>query len=331
MKSLFFISFLLLGCGTKKAATIPIIDNNPLQTQINRITPLLNWCDGQTCGSGNNHIDGRVDCGVGDGAFTSGFISIVGSFENKQETFSALSNSFGVSGAPFRAPSYVDKDPSDQFSRDQLLGFLEATITGLPRENGIDKIMDYYNRTGSLCSNPSDNKCELTPKMKVLIKRVQGESITELDKLIEAASLKIESATVPSGYQIDLVMRYIFAITKMNALTTTMASAAKTIYNRAPNNLWWKTVYLVTNNGSSQDFKNVSDKLAVCMERWIGPGKNWAWQEEYEDCPISAYGSEYVALGHFLLSESKVASIVEDDSEAINNLVGDKGGTSILN
>jgi hypothetical protein len=307
MKNLLIVFLLLFSCSKKKDAIVPVMASEELQAEIDRITPLLLWCDGQATGSGPNNIDGRPNCDVGDAAAESGFLTLVGNFQQEQGIFNAMKLSFASDDRPYRAPSYVGKDGSNTFSRDQLLGFIQATIAGLPVQDGLERIMNYHDKTGAMC--PDSQACWITPGLKVIVKYAMGKSVNAAEKLVESSETLIEAQTVPMNYRADLVMKRIYTIVKLGKLTTTHAKAAKTVYEKAPNNIWFKTVYGITNNGSQELFEEAAKSLLDCMRQWNKPGTDWTYSKGNVACftgEVGVYGHELVAVAHLLLNVQPV-------------------------
>jgi hypothetical protein len=320
MKIIVIILVILAACSKRSMPTLPQVENQQLIEQINRVTPLLYWCDGQASGSGSNNVDHRLHCDVGDGAAESGFLTLVGAFDKEQEIFNSLKLSFNSEDRPFRAPSYVDKDTVNTFSRDQLLGFMQATVAGLPKEY-LKKILDYNSKTGAMC--PESQACLITPGLKIISKYILRENVTDIEKITEAAEVKIESITVPMNYRADLVMKRIFLMAKLDKLNTTHAKAAKLIYDRAPLNLWFKTVYGITNNQPKEFFNSIANSLTECLAQWTEPGTDWTFSKGNTECfnrPPGVYGHELIALAHLLLNIQPIKTIEDIDAKVTNFL-----------
>ncbi|MBF0298627.1 MAG: hypothetical protein HQK51_07905 [Oligoflexia bacterium] len=305
-KFIFYCYFLIIIQDIYAASvSIPKVDNQELKDQINRILPKLLWCDNQATGTDSNNVDHRPNCDVGDAASESGHLTLVGQFPNENDIFNAMKSSFASDDQPHRAPSYVGKNFSDEFSRDQTLGFIEATVAGLPYSDGLERIERYYKKTGNLCPHPSDNRCILTPSMWIYFKDLSGRSVTKIERFLDEQMLNLEASKNPLNYRSYLVSRQIFLKAMMGRLTSSYAQAMKTLYKRAPKNLWFKTVYHVTNGGSSADFENVARSLVECMKTWERPGTTFLWSEGDVQCAQGLYGHELVSLGHFLLGKSR--------------------------
>ncbi|MBF0364124.1 MAG: hypothetical protein HQK50_01050 [Oligoflexia bacterium] len=287
--------------ATPTSVSLPHVKNTELREQINRMLPKLLWCDGQATGPAANNVDGRPNCDVGDAASESGHLTLVGQFPNVQEIFSALKKSFAADDQPFRAPSYVGRDARDAFSRDQTLGMIEATVAGFPYEDGLARIERYYNRTGKLCPESSDNRCIMTPTMWIYFKDLSRRLVSKRERVLDEQMLNIEAGVNPLNYRSYLVSRQIFIKARMGKLTDAYAGAMKNLYTRAPNNMWFRTVYHVTNGGSDVDFEKIAESLVSCMKQWHEPGLEFLWNEGNVECVQGTYGHELVALAYFLL------------------------------
>lgn len=321
MRIFLLLFVLIVACGTKKKNTVlPEVVSQELQDEINRITPLLLWCDGGPTGDAAHDIDGRPKCNLGDNPAEIGFLTIAGNFSNEHSMFEVLKQSFAPDGRPLRSPSYITQG-TNTFSRDQLLGFAEATVAGFPVADGLARIMDYYNRTGEMCAN--SDACRITPGMNILVKYAMGKSVTTAEKIVEASETLIEAQTVPMNFRAGLVTKKIYTMARMGRLTTTHAKAAKIIYDKAPHNLWFRTVYGVTHNGNQAFFEAIASSLVECMKLWQKPGTDWTFSKGDTQCftgEAGVYGHELVALGHLLLNVQPVAP-VEDNSKEVENFI----------
>jgi hypothetical protein len=153
-----------------------------------------------------------------------------------------------------------------------------------------------------------------------MAKYALNEPVSKLERTTEAVEIRAESLTVPMNYQADLVMKKIYTMVKLNKLTTTHARAAIYIYNKAPNNIWFRTVFKITNRGTKQDFDDIATSLIGCMKKWKQPGDNWQWSKGDTECFEGTYGHELVAVGHLLLHAEAVSEI-EDNSHDVQNFV----------
>ena len=98
-------------------------------------------------------------------------------------------------------------------------------MTEKPRPQKGGSYLNYYDNTGKLCPNPTDNCCNLTPRIRIMAKYALKEPVSKAERTIEAVELRAEALTVPMNYQADLVMKKIFTMVKLGKLTTTHARA----------------------------------------------------------------------------------------------------------
>jgi hypothetical protein len=293
------------SCGKKKEAVWPNVTSTTLASEVSRISPRLLWCDGQATGPRKNNIDGRPRCGLGDAMTDSGMLLLLG-VDNGGTIADAIIHSITPEGKPYRTPSYVGRDTKDEFSRDQFLGLADATAAGLD-EKYLNSVLTYYNRTGSLCEHPSDNRCTLYPSMITLADDARGRNVTLAERALDEATVAAEARAVPLGYEAYLVSRKIFMRAVTGDLTNSYADSAKVLYKRAPENLWFRTVYKVTNDGTQEEFGAIGKDLAKCMQAWKTPGSTWLGRTGNTACPDDSIGHDLTALATFLQQPPRYA------------------------
>jgi len=308
------LSLFLISCGKSKEAVLPDVTSAALEEQIARVSPSLLWCDGQATSPRKNNIDGRPACDLGDAMSESGHLALVGQFPQEPGILAAMSASIlQTTGQPFRTASYVGKDNQNEFSRDQLSGLIEATLAGLPKDQ-LGKVIGYVRATGKLCPHPTDSRCDMTESMWILAKDALGESVASTDRWKDEATVNGEAETVPLGYQANLVTRKVFLKAVGHHLTKGYAHAMMLLHKRAPQNLWMRTVYKVTNGGTPGDFDAIGKDLVACMKTWQKPGTNWSWNQGSVACPSEVMGHELVALAQFLLRVEAAKFVADDGS-----------------
>lgn len=294
----------VFSCGDKadKEVSLPKLKAPSLEKQINRITPLLLWCDGQSASPRKNNLDGRPMCDVGDAMSESGRLLLDGGTSWVPSVWDGVKASIEPSGRPWRAPSYVGKDTSNELSRDQFIGLMEGTVaTG--NTEPLTRVRAWIKANGNkLCLNPTDGRCDMTPSMWVLSSYVLGENVTGVELAIDEAAINAEAISVPLTYQAYLVMRKIMLLMRLDRLTAAHANAAKIMFKRMPDNLFAQTVYFMSHNGKETDFAVIAEKLAACMEKWEKPGREWNWNKGNVSCVPGTMGHEMVAHGRFLLN-----------------------------
>lgn len=289
----------LIGCGRKVEPVWPAVVSQDLASEVSRISPRLFWCDGQATGPRKNNIDGRPNCDLGDAMTDSGMLLLLGNIPGGQSLAAAIQKSITVTGQPFRTPSYVGRDVKNEFSRDQFMGLVDATAAGM-NESYLNAVLAYYNRTGSLCEHPSDNRCTLYPSMITLADDARGRSVTLAERALDEATIATEARLAPLGYEAYLVSRKIFMRAVTKNLTKSYASSAENLYKRAPKNLWFRTLYGITNGGTQDDFNAIGRDLAKCMGAWQTPGSAWLGRTGNTACPVDSVGHDLVALATFL-------------------------------
>ena len=261
-----------------------------LQSEINRISPDLLYCDGMTTGTHKNNIDGRLKCDTGDGMYRQGWAIGIGAHGD----FQSIMNSISEDGRPWRSPSYVNKDKSDSFSRDQLLGFLLATAkTG--NTEPLAKVYKYFKANNyKMCKPDTDGKCNITDFFHVTMAKLLGEKVNPLSVTAITRTMLIEAKVVTSGYTTTLIADKIYLLSLLGYSDTNMMEAATKIHSNYPSNIWYNTVYHLTTLQNS-DFNKPAAQLLACMKQWKTPGNDWAWNTETNHCTTST-GHELVAL-----------------------------------
>lgn len=295
-----------VSCGKGRETTWPNVVSPTLASEVSRISPRLLWCDGQATSPRKNNIDGRPACDVGDAMTDTGMLLALGNFVGGSQLQDSIIKSIATTGQPYRAPSYVGRDIQNEFSRDQFIGLADATAAGLD-EKYLNSVLDYYNRTGSLCEHPSDNRCTLYPSMITLADDARGRNVTLAERALDEATVAAEARAVPLGYEAYLVSRKIFMRAVTGDLTNSYADSAKVLYKRAPENLWFRTVYKVTNDGTQEEFGAIGKDLAKCMQAWKTPGSTWLGRTGNTACPDDSIGHDLTALATFLQQPPRYA------------------------
>lgn len=303
LKVLFCLIALISACGkAQPTPELPQSWSERLSTQIQRMEPQLNWCDGVPAFNHPHDYNGQPRCAVGDGMGSLGFVMLYGHM-GSTETIKA---SIGSDGRPWRAPSYVGVDPIDTSSRDMYLGLLEATYMSGDIQP-LDSVYHYWLNTGALCPSSTDNRCDLTPNgspsLLVPTKDRLGLEVNKATRLVDMTILNTEAKTVPLNFQAFLVARVLMLRVFEGRVTNEYKLVASTLHSRAPNNLFFRMVERIMQNGSEDDFKSIAEDLATCMESW-SPGNelHWAWHSE-GPCRPNSHGAELVAVAKFLLRD----------------------------
>lgn len=276
------LPLLLLSCGGRDT-TAALDIKSLLKKELIRVEPLLLTCYGTPAKARKNNKTGEPNCEVGDSVTDAGFATLYGRFDYK----TGLYNSLSEDGRPWRNPSYRDVDLDNSFSRDQLLGIIEYTVSTkdtIPLKN----IMTYVKRTGKLCPDANDNKCDMTQSMQVLVDLALGEDINVGEDLLDMATLAAE-ATGTDGYQAFLVGRKVMLHKILGREGYNVA--ANTLYHRFPNNAFFAMV--------AGDNKRASELILVCLRAFKEPGSVVA--SHYPSCPAITYGHDVVSVGRWLI------------------------------
>jgi hypothetical protein len=283
-----------LSCGVDSKPVIPKIQSEKLALELARIKPLLPVSEGMAAFPGRNNITKELTGDVGDSMCFNGFSMLYGRVGKMSDVYKSVTEA----GRPYRHPSYVDKDTNNSFSRDQYIGLMEASVASGDKSL-LRKVWNYYKKTGKIC--PDGDACNMTTSLLLLSKQVLGDSFNKVEESSDEWVLQTEASSVPVGYQLGLVSRKLMLKAMTNNLTKAYGLAAKTAKNRAPRNLWFRTMNFVSNNGDDSDFVNIGNNLLVCLQSWKAPGKDWAFNHGNVQCWDNAVGWEYYSLGAFLL------------------------------
>jgi hypothetical protein len=272
---------------------VPQVVSERLKTQIGRMTPTLAW----TCNGMAPARSREVDCNTeGDAVSMTGWTLLYGNLGSWQ----LILDSIDENGRPWRNPARVGGTDPNSFSRDQMLGLLEATVSSGDR-TGLQSVVRHLQAQGRLC--PGDDRCNLTGSIIELWRLVLGQEVIEAERAVNGWTTEVEAATVPPGYQAHLVSRKIMLHAELGTLTSSYSKAAATLARRFPKSLFLRVTNAVANGG---DFVAIADDLAACMETWQGPGNAWIGEEIERGCQTFSYGHEYVSLAKYLLQSKEL-------------------------
>jgi hypothetical protein len=293
MKQL-LLTLLLSACGAQVAPHTPQKDYPLLRSQVERVEPLLAWtCDGMI--PARKH--GFPCIKEGDG------VSLLGRWildSGDTAKMSAILSSVGENGAePRRNPARQGMPESSAFSRDQMLGLLEATVASGNR-TGLQSVMQYVSATGRLCS-PGDDRCDLTPSVRLLANAVLGKRPGKVERAQDELTIQAEALSSPPTYRSYLVARKILLWARLGQLTKGYATAAKTLKSRYPHSAFISLVAAVAGHGS---FGETATMLSKCLAQWEGPGDAWIGME-MGGCLTRSYGHHLVGMAYFLLDGKK--------------------------
>jgi hypothetical protein len=296
MRLLVASSALLFACASKSNPTLPQVLSTELAQEIARIEPQLLWCFGVPAIERIDAVTGREHCDVGDGMSTIGHAMLYG----RMGSFDTISASISPDGRPWRNPGYVNNsNQANSFSRDQLIGLIEATqAVGVVEP--LARVWEYFKRTGKLCPDADNNRCDMTDSVSILVRDAIGHPVTSKERAKDEIVVNTEAMTSPAGYQLYLVSRKIMLKAFTGHLTTSYAHSASVLHSRFPSNIWFDVVDRVANHGTPAEFDGIATRLVECMRAWSGPGTEWTWHTN-DGCTAQAQGHELVAGGRFLL------------------------------
>lgn len=278
------LTLLLSACGASVAPHTPQKDYPELRAQVERVEPLLAWtCDGMIPARRN----GFPCLKEGDGVSMLGrWILDSGDVAKR----AAIKASIGPDGRLWRNPERVGNDDANSASRDALMGLLESGD-----KESIKRVAAYIKDTGRLC--PGDDRCDMTPSMRMLLEESLGVSHSTAEKLFDVETIHIEAMTAPANYRAYLVARKLMLKIRLKTLTVGHAKVAKELYDRFPKNPFLQAVNAAANGKS---FDPVAEALTACLEKWQKPGDDW-WGNAMGGCTDKQQGHELVALGKYLL------------------------------
>lgn len=289
---LFAMLFTACACGRSKSSVLPDVSSEALEREIARIAPQLPWACGLPVEAG------RSDCS-GDGVSMGGWVGLVGDLWQWANPMTPFEAATSDDGRPWRASDRVDRQRGDSFSRDGLLGHVEAaTATG--ERALLGRVWAYVQRTGKLCPDASDNRCDVTPSVSILVRDALGLNVAGVERAADFPVVNAEAVSAPAGYRASLVARKVHLKVRQGRLTAEYAHASRVLLKRFPKNLWYRLVERMANKGSNEDFSAIGQELVTCMERWEQPGKEWAWHTGTEACG-PAQGHELVAVARLLV------------------------------
>jgi hypothetical protein len=284
---------LIVSCGAPKEQ--PRIKDYPaLRAQVERVEPLLLWCDGGVAFPRKNNITKQPMCDVGDSLSTTGAVLLLGGIGD----FSVIDRSINADGRPWRHPSYVGKDKSNSFSRDQALGVMEATVA-TKNKAPLKRLLEYISRTDKLCPDATDGRCQFTDSVNVLAKDVMGEKVSKAERAKDELTILAEAHVTKPDYTSYLVARKLFLHYRTKTNTFGYRKAVDVLKSRFPDSLHIRTLYAVY-HGKSLD--GVAEALTACLEKWQKPGLDWFGDAVSVECTGKAHGADLVSLGKFLLT-----------------------------
>ena len=276
---------LLASCGKKEIEPVRI-EHAGLRAQIARIEPLLEW----KCGLPTE--PNRSDCS-GDG------ISMAGRWmldSGDVSRFPHVLASFGADNRPYRN-SDLPEYSGNSFSRDALMGLLEATVA-TQDFRALDKLEDYVSRTGRLC--PGDDRCDITPSMRLLMKEARGGKPTIAERIQDEATIQGEALSNPPTYRTYLVLRKLRIKLETGNVTPGYQSALDVILKRFPQGIFQRIINAKYQE-STKLLNSAANALELCMYKWENAGDDWVGNAIDKECANKSQGHEMVSMAKYIL------------------------------
>ncbi len=282
---LLIAALLLVSCGKKSIDPVRI-DHAGLRAQVARIEPLLEW----KCGLPTE--PNRTDCS-GDG------ISMAGRWFLDSGDTSRLPYvlaSFGTDNRPYRN-SDLPEYSGNSFSRDALMGILE--ITAATKDfAALDKLEAYVEATGRLC--PGDDRCDITPSMRLLMKEARGYKPTLVERIQDEATIQGEALSNPPTYRTYLVIRKLRIKLETKNVTSGYHAAIDAVLKRYPQGIFQRIVGAKYRE-SEAELTRAADALEKCMAKWSNAGDDWVGNAIDKECADKSQGAELVSLAKYIL------------------------------
>lgn len=281
------LCFLLLASCGRIPKHIEI-EHKALQEQISRIEPLLEW----RCGLPTEPH--RTDCS-GDA------VSMAGRWFLDTKDVSRLPfilASFGIDNRPYRNSEHPMYE-GNSFSRDALMGILEVTVAS-GDFSALDKLEDYLSRTGRLCTG--DDRCDLTPSMKLLMREVRGYNPTIGERLQDEATIQAEALAAPASYRMYLVLRKLRLKLETKNVTAGYQAALDVVLRRYPSGIFQR-ILASKYRQSEVELKSAADALVVCMQQWENAGDDWIGNAIDRECAAHSQGHELVGMAKWILEK----------------------------
>lgn len=283
----FALLLCLASCGARDPKPLGI-EHTGLQAQVERIEPLLEW----RCGLPTE--PNRSDCS-GDA------ISMAGRWFLDTKDVSRLPfvlASFGPDNRPYRNSELPDYS-GNSFSRDALMGILEITVAS-GDFSALDKLEDYTRRTGGLC--PGDDRCDITPSMRLLMREVRGYNATFAERVQDEATIQGEAIAAPPTYRMYLVLRKLRLKLETKNVTAGYQAALDAALRRYPSGLFQRVLAAKYRHSEAQ-LHSAADALEVCMSKWENAGNDWIGNAIDRECAAHSQGHELVGLAKWIMEK----------------------------
>jgi hypothetical protein len=282
MRSLgLFFTLLIVGCGFEdpRSSTVSEEVRQKVAKRAAETAKWVPWCDG---------YPSKQDCSDGDAmAHGIGYLAAMGFEPSVQAVRDSVNNGFVE-----RSPNRNDTDNAS--SRDQFIGFLAAQTW---KENRWLEVKRHVLEQDKLCKNPTDTRCSLTPVVYGLIGDIHSFLGYPADislawyKAIFPSLLMLQSATVPTGYQLNLMVNAAWIAYQSGNETSSTYLAAKNAYLRQQDNPWFCIVALGVNDFCAEK------ALAIWPEREPEYKNQWSLERDTnERAWLNSMGWEFLFI-----------------------------------
>lgn len=215
----------------------------------------------------------KQNCDDGDALLFNGLLCSTGMNDFACE---AVRNSQSSDGRVWRSPRRVLKDTKNSFSRDMSLGVLLYAVQSKDVAY-FSRWRDYTNSIHRLCPDATDNRCQITPRMRrtyVMVEEFLKHAEVK-EQLSDHYDLLISAGMNQPGYTLHLVGVHIYLRFLFGHNGETLQRAARSLYNRQPKNLFF--AYLANAN-SDEVWHQFLDQDPGVM-----PARLHQWQFERSD------------------------------------------------
>jgi hypothetical protein len=280
MKKVLVLLLMLSACGADKRRQQPVILSEQVQQRVADIRAWAPLCD--------NYIS-KGSCDQGDVMAFSGYLCLA----EEPTGCSTARASFDIDGRGWRNPKHEPLGEGNSFSRDMLLGALYyfAATKDVQAEANF---RSYVKRTGRLCDDATDNRCEMTPGMWGLWGEVAGYIGNEptdtmrINMLLDDKQLYLQSLTSPAGYQQELVAMEIILRRYISRNSKLLEWSSAKLYDKNKNN----PLYEYLENGCTDKFFEQFIQLSPAQE----PAEKRNWTIAKDNLWSSSMGWEWIFL-----------------------------------
>jgi hypothetical protein len=280
MKAILLALILFItACGSSS----PHATLSPSQQAQERVNSIRSWSP--LC---NNYIS-KGDCDQGDVMAFAGYLCLAGEMTG----CNTAKDSFGIDGKGWRNPKHESLGNGNSFSRDMLLGALYYFVATKDIQTEAN-FRAYVKRTGKLCDDATDNRCEMTPGMWGLwgeVAKYIGSEPTDTMKLnmfIDDKQIYLQSLTSPAGYQQELVAMEIILRRYMSSDSKLLQWASEELYKKNSDN----PLYEYLEKGKTERFWQLFDRFAPKEE----PANKRNWTIAKDNLWSESMGWEWVFL-----------------------------------